>query len=85
MPLHAESYFRLAGMVLVVIARFGLLPALARRDRDLELDAILNPGILQPDFSSANTNTSRAAVSRTGRTASAEDHRARSDASLCEV
>src|ERR1035437_6947652 len=84
-PLHAQSYFRLAGMVLVVIARFGLMPALARRDRDLELDAILNQESYQSDFSSADTNTSRAAVSRTGRTTSAEDRRARSDASLCAV
>jgi hypothetical protein len=38
----------MAGMVLVVIARFGLLPALARRDRELE--AILNPGILPAGF-----------------------------------
>ena len=84
-PLHAESYFGMVGMVLVVIARFGLMPALARRDRDLELDAILNQESYQPDFSFADTNTSRAAVSRTGRTTSAEDRRARSDASLCAV
>jgi hypothetical protein len=75
----------MAGMVLVVIARFGLMPALARRDRDLELEAILNQESYQPDFSSGDTNTSRAAVSRTGRTTSAEDQRARSDASLCAV
>ena len=40
----------MAGMVLVVIARFGLMPALSRRDRDLELDAILNLGILPARF-----------------------------------
>ena len=49
-PLHAESYFGMVGMVLVVIARFGLMPALARRDRDLELDAILKPRILPTRF-----------------------------------
>jgi hypothetical protein len=40
----------MVGMVLVVIARFGLMPALARRDRDLELDAILKPQILPTRF-----------------------------------
>jgi hypothetical protein len=38
----------MVGMVLVVIARFGLMPALARRD--LELDAILKPRILPTRF-----------------------------------
>ena len=40
----------MVGMVLVVIARFGLMPALARRDRDLELDAILKQRILPTRF-----------------------------------
>ena len=52
LPNVLQLVFGHAGMVLVVIARFGLMPALARRDRDrdLELDAILNPGILPARF-----------------------------------